>query len=91
MVVMDKNQYIEKCMALLNDTKTYKPCKDTTKKLHRDVQESLRKLNREHDLQDYMIGANYTTIGCSLQETHPLHLGFMVYKRYIKLTAPCAP
>ena len=35
-------------MALLNDTKTYKPCKDTTKKLHRDIQESLRKLNREH-------------------------------------------
>ena len=48
MVVMDKSQYIEKCMALLNDTKTYKPCKDTTKKLHRDVQESLRKLNRKH-------------------------------------------
>ena len=41
LVVMDKSQYIEKCMALLNDTKVYKPCKDTTKKLHRDVQESL--------------------------------------------------
>ena len=48
LVVMDKSQYIEKCMALLNDTKVYKPCKDTTKKLHRDVQESLWKLNREH-------------------------------------------
>ena len=48
LVVMDKSQYIEKCMALLNDTKTYKPCKDTTKKLHRDIQESLRKLNREY-------------------------------------------
>ena len=48
LVVMDKNQYIDKCMALLNDTKTYKPCKDTTKKLHREVQELLRKLNREH-------------------------------------------
>ena len=48
LVVMDKNQYVEKCMDLLNDTKTYQPCKDTTKKLHRDVQESLRKLNREH-------------------------------------------
>ena len=32
MVVMDKSQYIDKCMALLNDTKVYKPCKDTTKK-----------------------------------------------------------
>ena len=41
LVVMDKSQYIDKCMALLNDTKVYKPCKDTTKKLHRDIQESL--------------------------------------------------
>ena len=48
LVVMDKSQYIDKCMALLNDTKVYKPCKDTTKKLHRDIQESLQKLNREH-------------------------------------------
>ena len=37
LVVMDKSQYINKCMALLNDTKVYKPCKDTTKKLHRDI------------------------------------------------------
>ena len=42
------------------------------------------------DLQDYMIGARYTTTNCSLQETHPLHLGFMVYPKYIKLTVPCA-
>ena len=48
LVVMDKNQYIDKCMALLDDTKVYKPCKDTTRKLHRDVQEALQKLNREH-------------------------------------------
>ena len=48
LVVMDKSQYIDKCMALLDDTKVYKPCKDTTKKLHRDVQEALQKLNREH-------------------------------------------
>ena len=41
LVVMDKSQYVDKCMALLNDTKVYKPCKDTTKKLHRDVQETL--------------------------------------------------
>ena len=48
LVVMDKSQYIDKCMALLNDTKVYKPCKDTTKKLHRDIPESLWRLNREH-------------------------------------------
>ena len=92
LVVMDKSQYIEKCMALLNDTKTYKPCKDTTKKLHRDVQESLRKLNREHGSSRlyYMIGVRHTTTDCSLQETLPLHLGFMVYPKYTKLTVPCA-
>ena len=28
--------------------KSYKPCKDTTKKLHRDVQETLQQFNREH-------------------------------------------
>ena len=48
LVVMDKSQYVDKCMALLDDTKFYKPCKDTTKKLHRDIQETLRQLNREH-------------------------------------------
>ena len=48
LVVMYKSQYIEKCMTLLNDTKVYNPCRDTTKKLHRDIQESLQRLNREH-------------------------------------------
>ena len=40
LVVMDKSQYVSKCMALLDHPKVYKPCRDTTKKLHRDVQES---------------------------------------------------
>ena len=47
LVVMDKSQYIDKCMALLDDTKVYKPWKDTTKKLHRDFQEALKQLNRD--------------------------------------------
>ena len=42
------------------------------------------------DLQDYMIGAKYTTTDCSPQVTLPLHLGFMVYLKYTKLTVPCA-
>ena len=33
LVVMDNGQYVDKCMALLNDIKVYKPCRDTTKKL----------------------------------------------------------
>ena len=90
MVVMDKSQYIEKCMALLNDTKVYKPCMDTTKKLHRDIQESLRKLNREHGssrLHDWSkIHYNWLL---PTGETLPLHLGFMVYLKYTKLTVPC--
>ena len=48
LVVMDMSQYVTKCMALLDDTKVYKHCKDTTKELHRDIQETLRQLNREH-------------------------------------------
>ena len=32
LVVMDKSQYVDKCMTLLDDTKVYKPGKDTTKK-----------------------------------------------------------
>ena len=48
LVVMDKSQYIDKCMGLLDDTKVYKPCRDTTKKLHRDVQEALQQLHRDH-------------------------------------------
>ena len=48
LVVMDKSQYFDKCMALLDDTKVYKPCRDTTKRLHRDVQETLQQLNRDY-------------------------------------------
>ena len=48
LVVMDKSQYVDKCMALLDGTKVYKTCRDTTKKLQRDVQEAFWQLNRNH-------------------------------------------
>ena len=48
LVVMDKSQYVDKCMALLDDTKVYKPCRDTTKKLHRDILETHRQLNKDY-------------------------------------------
>ena len=51
LVVMDKGQHIDKYMTLLNDTKVYKHCKDTTKKLHRDIQESLQKLKRTWNIK----------------------------------------
>ena len=75
----------------INDTKTYKPARTQP----RNYTETFRNISGNStgnmDPQDYMIGANYTTTACSLQETHPLHLGFMVYLKYIKLTVPCAP
>ena len=91
LVVMDKSQYVNKCMDLLDDTKVYKPCKDTTKKLHRDIQETLRQLNREHELSDYIEGANATTTNCSPQVTHLQHLDSIVYLKFIKLIAQCDP
>ena len=48
-------------------------------------------LTENTELQDYMIGANSTTTNCSLQVTLPLHPGFMVCQKYIKLTALCTP
>ena len=48
-----------------------------------------QKTQQGMDLQDYMIGAKYTTTDCSPQATLPLCLGFMVYLKYTKLTVPC--
>ena len=41
MVVMDKSSYINKCMALLQDTNVYQPCRDLTGQVHRQVQATL--------------------------------------------------
>ena len=48
MVVMDKSSYIDKCMALLQDTSVYQPCRDLTGQIHRQVQSTLRKLKEKH-------------------------------------------
>ena len=92
LVVMDKSQYVDKCMALLDDTKFYKPCKDTTKKLHRDVHTNLPDSStRNMVLPDYTGGANTITTNCSPQVTHLQHLDSMVYQKFIKLIALCYP
>ena len=44
MVVMEKSSYVDKCMALLQDTNVYQPCRDLTGQIHRQVQATLRKL-----------------------------------------------
>ena len=49
LVVMDKSQYIDKCMALLDDTKVYKlAIARHHQELNRDIQEALWQLNRDH-------------------------------------------
>ena len=90
---MDKSQYVDKCMALLDDTKVYKPCKDTTKKLHKEVQETLQGTAQQRIwfFQDYIGGANAITTNCSPQVTHHQHLDSMVYLKFIKLIALCDP
>ena len=48
MVVMDKSSYIDKCIALLQDTNVYQPCRDLTGQIHRQVQATLCKLKGKH-------------------------------------------
>ena len=43
------------------------------------------------DLQDYMIGVNYTTTACSLQETHPLAPRFYGLPKIHKANCPMCP
>ena len=43
------------------------------------------------DLQDYMIGAKYTTTNCSLQVTLPLHLRFYGLPKIHKANCPMRP
>ena len=47
-VVIDKSSYIDKCMALLQDTNVYQPCRDLTSQIHRQVQASLCRLKGKH-------------------------------------------
>ena len=37
LVIIDKDMYIEKCMALLNDEEAYHECRDETKSIHSKV------------------------------------------------------
>ena len=48
MVVMHKSSYIDKCMALLQDTNVYQPCRDLTGQIHRQVQATLHASSREN-------------------------------------------
>ena len=59
MVVMDKNSYVDKCMALLQDTNVYQPCRDLTGQIHRQVQATLRKLKGKHGKDHQWVQLQY--------------------------------
>ena len=90
-MVMDKHQYIDKCMALFDDTKVYIPCRDTPRNCTEMSKKFFDSSTGTMVHPDYMIGANNTTTNCSPQVIHLLHLDSMVYQKSTKLTAPCNP
>ena len=62
MVVMDKSSYVDKCMALLQDTNVYQPCRDLTGQIHRQVQATLRKLKGKHGKDHQWIQLQYNQL-----------------------------
>ena len=48
LVIIDKDTYIEKCMALLNDEEVYHECRDQTKSIHFKVVKQLLDLEKLH-------------------------------------------
>ena len=62
MVVMDKSSYIEKCMALVQDTNVYQPCRDLTGQIHRQVQATLRKLKGKHGKDHQWVQLQYNQL-----------------------------
>ena len=62
MVVMDKNSYIDKCMALLQDSNIYQPCRDLTGQIHRQVQAMLRKLKGKYEKEHQWVQLQYNQL-----------------------------
>ena len=62
MVVMDKSSYIDKCMTLLQDTNVYKPCRNLTSQIHRQVQATLRRLKGKHGKGHQWVQLHYNQL-----------------------------
>ena len=62
MVVMDKSSYVDKCMALLQDTNVYQPCRDLTGQIHRQVQASLHRLKGKHCKDHQWVQLHYNQL-----------------------------
>ena len=61
-VVMDKNSYIDKCMALLQDSNVYQPCRDLTSQIHRQVQATLHKLKGKYGKEHQWVQQQYNQL-----------------------------
>ena len=89
---MDKNQYIEKCMDLLNDNKNLQTLQghhqETTQR-HSGISQKTQQ--RTWIFQDYMIGASYTTTACSLQENSSPAPRFYGLPKIHKTNCPMRP
>ena len=62
MVVMDKSSYIDKCMALLQDTNVYQPCRDLTGQINRQVQATHHKLKGKHGKDHQWVQLQYNQL-----------------------------
>ena len=62
MVVMDKNSYIDKCMALIQDSNVYQPCRDLTGQIHRQIQATLRKLKGKYRKEHQWVQLHYNQL-----------------------------
>ena len=71
MVVMDKSSYVNKCMALLQDTNVYHPCRDLTGQIHRQVQASLCRLKGKHGKDHQWVQLYYNQL-LSMSRSSPL-------------------
>ena len=62
MVVMDKSSYVNKSMALLQDTNVYQPCRDLTSQIHRQVQASLHRLKGKQGKDHQWVQLHYNQL-----------------------------
>ena len=97
-VLMDKSSYVDKCMALLQDTNVYQPCRDLTVLSSLRVLISLAKFtdksrqlfaSSRENMGKITIGFSYNTINCSPQVIPVHQQDFMVYQKYIRQIAQC--
>ena len=81
LVIIDKDMYIEKCMALPNDERIYCKCKDKTKSIHSKVVKQLLDLKNPLDQNSRISTSNFTP-----QMTTALLQDSIAYQKFIKPT-----